>query len=97
VRQQKFSEGTRQNIFETQFDIASTKPSEQQPGLFMSVSPDRGDGSRMSYLGFEDVASGVNVIFYDVQGTDNPANFVLTDLVRITEVLSIRLSLLWML
>lgn len=75
-----FSEGTRQTHFEMQFDIASTKPSEQQTGLFMSVSPDRGDGSRMSYLGFEDVAGGVNVIFYDVQGTDNPANFVLTDL-----------------
>ncbi len=75
-----FSEGTRQKHFEMQFDIASTKPSEQQPGLFMSVSPDRGDGSRMSYLGFEDVAGGVNVIFYDVQGTGNPANFVLTDL-----------------
>lgn len=75
-----FSEGTRETHFEMQFAIASTKPSEQQTGLFMSVSPDRGDGSRMSYLGFEDVAGGVKVIFYDVQGTSNPANFVLTDL-----------------
>lgn len=75
-----FSVGTRQTHFETQFDIASTKPTEVQPGLFMSVSPDRGDGSRMSYLGFEDTAGGINIIFYDVQGTDNPANFVPTNL-----------------
>lgn len=75
-----FSEGTRQTRFEMQFEIASTMPSTQQAGLFMSVSPDRGDGSRMSYLGFEDVAGGIKIIFYDVQGTSNPANFVLTDL-----------------
>ena len=75
-----FSVGTRQTHFEMQFDIASTKPGEEQPGLFMSVSPDRGDGSRMSYLGFEDVVGGIDIIFYDVQGTGNPANFVFTDL-----------------
>jgi hypothetical protein len=75
-----FSEGTRQTHFETQFAIASTVPGAQQPGLFMSTSPDRGDGSRMSYVGFEDVAAGIDIIFYDVQGTTNPANFVLTDL-----------------
>lgn len=75
-----FSVGTRQTHFEMQFDIASTKPTEEQPGLFMSVSPDRGDGSRMAYVGFEDVAEGINIIFYDVQGTGNPANFVLADL-----------------
>ncbi len=75
-----FSVGTRQTHFEMQFDIASTKPTEEQPGLFMSVSPDRGDGSRMAYVGFEDVAGGIDIIFYDVQGTGNPANFVPTDL-----------------
>jgi hypothetical protein len=31
-------------------------------------------------LGFEDVADGIKVTFYDVQGTTNPANFVPTDL-----------------
>ncbi len=72
-----YSGGTRQNHFEAQFDFASTMLAEQ-PGLFMSVSPDRGDGARMSYLGFDDEAGGINVIFYDVQGTDNPANFVPT-------------------
>lgn len=75
-----FSVGTKQTHFEMQFDIASAVPGAQQPGLFMSVSPDRGDGSRMSYVGFEDVAGGIDIIFYDVQDTGDPANFVLTDL-----------------
>lgn len=75
-----FSRGTLQPHFEAQFQIASTKPSQQQPGLFVSVSPDRGDGSRMSYLGFSDEATGTDVTFYDVQGTSSPANFVPTDL-----------------
>ncbi len=72
-----FSPGTKQRHFETQFDIASTKL-EQQPGMHVSVSPDRGDGSRMSYLRFEDGINGIDVFFDDVQGTANPANFVET-------------------
>lgn len=73
-----FSAGTKQVHFETQFDIASTVPGAQQPGLHVSISPDRGDGSRMSYLRFEDGVSGINVFFVDVQGTTNPADFVET-------------------
>lgn len=75
-----FTEGTRQKHFEMQFDIASASPSAQQPGLHISVSPDRGDGSRMSYLRFEDGAAGIDVFFDDVQGTTNPANFVETQI-----------------
>lgn len=60
--------------YEAEFTIASAKQS-YQPGLFLSVSPDRGDGSRMSYLGFADTSAGIDVTFYDVQGTGNPANF----------------------
>jgi Ca2+-binding RTX toxin-like protein len=74
------SGGVRQNHFEAQFDFASTQLAEQ-PGLFVSVSPDRGDGSRMSYLGFGDTASGIDVTFYDVQGENagfQAANFVAT-------------------
>jgi hypothetical protein len=74
-----FSRGTLQSHFETQFDIASTQAAEQT-GLHISVSPDRGDGSRMSYLRFEDSSAGVNVFFVDVQGTSNPANFVETQI-----------------
>lgn len=71
------SGGVRQNHYEAQFDIASTQ-SGVQPGLVISVSPDRGDGSRMSYLRFEDSEAGINVYFDDVQGTDSSANFVET-------------------
>lgn len=53
------------NHFEASFDIGSTQ-GVQQPGLFMSVSPDDGNGSRMSYVGFDDRADGIHVIFYDV-------------------------------
>ncbi|HVM58942.1 MAG TPA: choice-of-anchor C family protein [Candidatus Paceibacterota bacterium] len=74
-----YSGGTRQNHFDAQFDIASTMLDEQ-PGLVLSVSPDRGDGARMSYVRFEDSASGINVFFDDVQGTSNPANFVETQI-----------------
>ncbi|MBI1862881.1 hypothetical protein HYS00_02060 [Candidatus Microgenomates bacterium] len=73
-----YAAGTRQTHFETQFDIASAVPTAQQPGLHVSVSPDRGDGSRMSYLRFEDGTAGIDVFFDDVQGTTNPANFVET-------------------
>ncbi len=71
------SGGTRQAHFEAQFDLASTMSGEQS-GMHFSVSPDRGDGARMSYLRFEDAAAGINVFFSDVQGTTNPANFVET-------------------
>ncbi len=63
-----FSVGTRQTHFEIQFDIASTLPT-MQTGMVISVSPDRGDGSRMSYLRFEDASGGINVFFDDVQQT----------------------------
>lgn len=60
-----FSVGTLQPHFEMQFDIASTLPT-LQTGMHVSVSPDRGDGSRMSYLRFEDQADGIHVFFDDV-------------------------------
>lgn len=59
------SGGTRQNHFEAEFDIASAVPGAQQPGLQISVSPDRGDGARMSYLRFEDQSDGIHAIFFD--------------------------------
>jgi hypothetical protein len=74
-----FSAGTLQRHFEMQFDVASATPGAQQSGLAISVSPDRGDGSRMSYLRFEDGTDGLDVYFDDVQGTTNPANFVETE------------------
>lgn len=75
-----FSAGARQAHFDASFDIASTVPGAQQTGMSMSISPDRGDGSRMSYLRFEDGLTGLDVFFDDVQGTTNPANFVETQI-----------------
>lgn len=51
--------------FEAGFRIGATKATEQE-GLTMSISPDDGSGSRMSYLSFSDQADGVHVTFYDV-------------------------------
>lgn len=78
-----FSVGTVQRHFEMQFDIASFLAT-LQTGMHISASPDRGDGSRMSYLRFEDQADGIHVFFDDVQGTSNPANFVETDIATIS-------------
>ena len=58
-----FSEGTRYNHFEIEFDIASAMPNAKQDDLALSVSPDRGDGSRMSYLSFADTDDGISVTF----------------------------------
>ncbi len=58
-------ESAAESHFEASFEIGSTNPS-QQTGLFLSVSPDDGNGSRMSYVGFDDQSDGIHVIFYDV-------------------------------
>jgi hypothetical protein len=58
------SGGLRQPHFDASF-LIGTATSALQPGLHMSVSPDRGDGARMSYLRFEDQADGVHVFFVD--------------------------------
>ncbi len=59
------SNGPRQAHFEASFSIGTTQATEQA-GLLMSVSPDRGDGGRMSYLRFEDQSNGIHVYFDDV-------------------------------
>jgi hypothetical protein len=58
------SGGLRQPHFGTSFLIGTAQITEQ-PGLHLSVSPDRGDGARMTYLRFEDQADGVHVFFID--------------------------------
>lgn len=52
------------HFFDASFSIGTTS-SLEQPGLHLSVSPDSGDGSRMSYLRFEDQPDGVHVFFDD--------------------------------
>lgn len=83
-----FSGGTRQNSFTAQFDLGTTSPGAQQPGLVLSVSPDRGDGGRMSYLRFEDETDGIRVFFADVQqpvpcSPSGCANFVITQIATV--------------
>jgi hypothetical protein len=63
------SGGVRQTHFEYQFDIASTVPGAEQPGLSMSNSADRGDGARMTHLRFSDSPTGLQVFFFDYQDT----------------------------
>jgi hypothetical protein len=59
------SGGVRQPHFDASFLIGTTQ-STVQPGLRITVSPDRGDGARMSFLAFADQADGVHVSFSDV-------------------------------
>jgi hypothetical protein len=68
--------GTPRHKFASTFSIGTTSPNAQQPGLAISVSPDNGQGARMSYLRFEDQASGVHVFFDQARG----ANFKETDI-----------------
>ncbi len=67
------SGGVRQSHFEAQFDLASVLL-DLQTGMHMSVSPDRGDGARMSYLRFEDQADGIHVFFDDALNVAQTVN-----------------------
>ena len=71
-----WSGGTRQPFFDAQFDIASVVPAAEQPGLRVVVSPDRGDGARMGYVGISDTPTGLSVDFYDYP--DAASGFVFT-------------------
>jgi hypothetical protein len=72
-----FSGGTRQNHFDVQWAFTSAAPNgggtdcspTANPALcsYVSISPDRGDGARMSYIRLEDDLSGLRVIFDDYQ------------------------------
>lgn len=70
------SGGVRQRKFVAEWSVVSADPLNFQSGLNMSVSPDRGDGSRMGYIQFVDTASGIDVNFADFQSNTN--TFVIT-------------------
>jgi hypothetical protein len=61
-------QGTSLTHFVATFSIGTTT-TDQQTGLAISVSPDNGQGARMSYLRFEDQADGVHVFFDDLRNT----------------------------
>ena len=56
-------------VFLAEFAFMSTTPA-YQPGLFMSVSPDSGEGSRMSWVGLEDTPDGIQVSVTDAPDVD---------------------------
>jgi len=62
-----FPTGTLQPNYIGSFQFASVTPASEQVGLHMSVSPDRGDGARMSYVRIEDSPGGWNLFFDDYQ------------------------------
>jgi hypothetical protein len=72
------SGGTRQPVFEAQWDFASTVPGAEQPGLAVVASPDRGDGARMSWVQMADTPDGLAVNFNDYQ--HSLGHFVLTNI-----------------
>src|SRR5512132_514869 len=51
-------------VFMAQFAFMSKTPAYQR-GLFLSVSPDSGEGSRMSWVGLEDTEDGIRVTAAD--------------------------------
>ncbi|MCC6174614.1 MAG: right-handed parallel beta-helix repeat-containing protein [Chloroflexi bacterium] len=62
--------GPRQRFFQAEFQFASTVPNAEQPGLRITVSPDRGDGARMAFAAIRDAANGLAVDVSDY----NPAS-----------------------
>jgi hypothetical protein len=79
------SGGTRRPCFKAGFTVASATGAAQN-GLRITVSPDRGDGARMSFVSLEHTATDLNIRFFDVQGVTGTApcfrcaNFDETDL-----------------
>ena len=64
------SGGTRRSSFQASWSFASTVPGAEQPGLSVVVSPDRGDGARMSWVQLADTPAGLAVNFYDYRDGD---------------------------
>jgi hypothetical protein len=90
-------EAASKSHFDASFSIGTTLATEQLD-LHMSVSPDSGDGSRMSYLRFEDRTNGVHVFFDDVTnpgGLGTVSSFNETDIATLgrTTAHSIRFAI----
>ena len=59
------SGGARQPTFVAEWDFASADPDNEQPGLSIVASPNRGDGARMSWVSMVDTPAGLEIGFYD--------------------------------
>ena len=66
---QEVGEARLKKVFLAEFAFMSTTP-DYQPGLFLSVSPDSHEGSRMSWVGLEDTKKGIQVTAADTPEVD---------------------------
>ena len=66
---QAVGEARPNKVFLAEFSVMSNTPA-YQPGLFLSVSPDSGEGSRMSWVGLEDTPAGIQVSVSDSPDVD---------------------------
>jgi 5-hydroxyisourate hydrolase-like protein (transthyretin family) len=62
--------GTRQTRYSASFTFASAQPSAEQPGLMLGISPDRGDGARMSLVRLYDTPTGLKVTGFGFETGD---------------------------
>ena len=66
--------GARQPHFDASFQFMSADPVAVQPGLAITVSPDSGNGGRMSFLRLRDMPNGLAIDFVDVPSPQTDAN-----------------------
>ena len=55
------SGGSRKDYYSAEWTFISTTPTAEQPGLSVVVSPDRGDGARMSWVQMADTPAGLRM------------------------------------
>ncbi len=68
------SGGARQPHFDASFQVMSADPGAVQPGLAITVSPDSGNGGRMSFLRLRDMPNGLAIDFDDVPSPQTDAD-----------------------
>jgi hypothetical protein len=76
------SGGTRQTRFVAEFQVTSAAPDIWQEGLNVGISPDRGDGGRMSLIRVHDELGGLTVHVWDFlhsRNTDDCSGAGFTD------------------
>ena len=72
-------EDLENTVYDAAFSFISTTPNQQQPGLYMRISPDLVSpnggrrGARMSFIGLRDTQDGIALTFFD---TDADGEFV---------------------
>ena len=57
------AENQANTVYDAQFSFISTTPDAEQPGLYMTVSPDSSEGARMAWIDLRDTDEGIHVTF----------------------------------